>query len=81
MPNLSLFLDAESIPTIPEGEQVMIDPDVAIELHCIPGGMKSGKPSVMFIFKLPDGRRAVAKTSAQLIVSAARAIGVRYEIS
>lgn len=42
-------------------------------------GMSSGKPSVAFVFTLPDGRAVVAETSLELFVAAARGLAAAHE--
>jgi hypothetical protein len=49
-----------------------------IRVIYLPGGMASGKPSVGFVFELPDGKRYVfAEISAALFIAAARAIATK----
>lgn len=49
-----------------------------IGLAVLPGGMSSGKPSVMFRIDLPDGRALLAETSMALFLTAADAMKGRY---
>ena len=49
-----------------------------ITVTSLKGGMESGKPSVAFIFDLPDGRKVLAETSGELFIAAARAMKTRY---
>jgi hypothetical protein len=50
-----------------------------IEVGSLERGMASGKPSVAFCFKLPDGRVVIAETSLELFVAAARGLAVAHE--
>lgn len=50
-----------------------------IEVGSLDAGMQSGKPSVAFCFKLPDGRVVVAETSLELFTAAARALNAAHE--
>jgi hypothetical protein len=50
-----------------------------IEVTSLAGGMESGKPSVAFIFKLPDGKAVVAETSLELFITAARGLAAAHE--
>lgn len=50
-----------------------------IEVGSLAGGMASGKPSVAFCFKLPDGKVVVAETSLDLFTSTARALAAAHE--
>lgn len=47
-----------------------------IQVARLPGGMASGKSSVMFRFELVDGTTVLAETSLELFASAARALMV-----
>lgn len=49
-----------------------------VQVAVLPGGLRSGRPSVALRLDLPDGRVVVAETTARLFVSAARAISARY---
>ena len=51
----------------------------AIEVGSLEAGMASGKPSVAFCFRLPDGRVVVAETSLELFVAAARGLAAAHE--
>lgn len=50
-----------------------------ITAAALPGGMESGKPSVAFIVKLPDGKTVIAETSMELFLAAAKAFSARFE--
>lgn len=51
-----------------------------ITLASLDNGMASGKPSVAFIFDLPDGRKVLAETSMTLFLSAAKIFSSHYKI-
>lgn len=52
-----------------------------IRISYLSGGMASGKPSVAFIFELPDGKHyVVAETSAALFCAAGRAIQIKASL-
>lgn len=51
----------------------------AITVATLDGGMESGRPSVAFIFELPDGRKVFAETSAVLFINAANVIQEKYK--
>lgn len=55
---------------------VTVSDDITIAV--LDKGMKSGKPSVGILIKLPDGKTLLAQTSAKLFVSAANAIHAKY---
>lgn len=57
---------------LPEGDLIHLTND--IEVGSLDHGMHSGKPSVAFVFKLPDGKVVVAETSLELFVTAARGL-------
>lgn len=49
-----------------------------ITVYSLAAGMESGKPSVGFVFDLPDGKKVVAETSLELFISAARALAIAH---
>lgn len=49
-----------------------------IQIAALPGGMTSGKASVMFRFDLPDGHVVLYETSLANFLAAARALAARY---
>lgn len=49
-----------------------------VQVAVLPGGLRSGRPSVALRIDLPDGRVVIAETTARLFVTAARAIMARY---
>lgn len=61
-----------------------VDPDKiihltdTIEVGSLEGGMASGKPSVAFCFRLPDGRVVVAETSLELLIAAGRGLAAAH---
>lgn len=52
--------------------------DSSIDLAVLPGGMASGRLSCAFRIDLPDGKVVICETSWRLLVTAVRAIAVRY---
>jgi hypothetical protein len=56
---------------------ITVDTEVAA-VAGLSGGMASGKPSVGFLIPLPDGKYAVAQTSMELFLGAARAFAARF---
>ena len=76
MPELTIKLDVDE-----RGFDSLINvvPDdiihlVGFEVGTLRAGTASGKDSVALCFKLPDGRAAIAETSAELYLASARAI-------
>lgn len=49
-----------------------------IGLAVLPGGMTSGRPSVMFRLDLPARQVVLAESSWRLLATAVRAIAARY---
>jgi hypothetical protein len=49
-----------------------------IEVGSLEAGMESGKPSVVFVFTLPDGRVVMAETSLELFVAAANGLAAAH---
>jgi hypothetical protein len=49
-----------------------------IGISGLPGGMTSGKPSVMLRIDLPDGRVVMAETTLRLLLTAADAFRTHY---
>lgn len=56
----------------------IIDIVTPITITALAGGMKSGAPSVAFIFDLPDGRKVLAQTSLRLLLQAARILEAKF---
>lgn len=52
--------------------------NMTFDMVGIPGGMTSGKPSVMFRFDLPDGRVLIAETSLLALQMALAGLRGRY---
>ncbi len=73
MPLLHLVMDIDENgkPIDPES---VIHTTLPITVGTLRAGMESGKDSVMLVIPLPDGRNVIAETSAELFVSAGRAI-------
>ncbi len=77
MITLNLHLD-ETTPAFKDEKDIIhLIGDMTIA--SLSKGMDSGKPSVAFGFKLPDGRFVVAETSLQLLVAAVRALLAKHE--
>jgi hypothetical protein len=68
-PIIRIILDGEGMGTGRDmGKAIPLNTMVIAGL---PGGMVSGKPSIMFVFDLPDGRWVFAETSLALFLNAA----------
>lgn len=52
--------------------------DAEIVVSGLPDGMVGGKPSMMFGFKLPDGRVVIAETSWRLFAAAFKAFASKF---
>lgn len=50
----------------------------AIRMATLDGGMASGAPSIVFGFRLPDGRAVMVETSVRVLQVAMAAINARY---
>lgn len=77
MPQLNILLE-------PDAALKGVDPDTVVFINTpvtvanMTGGMQSGKPSIMIIADLPDGKKAVIETSAELFMTAAEAFRTYY---
>lgn len=49
-----------------------------LQVAALPGGMESGRPSVMLRVDLPDGSVVLAEMSLRALLTAARALSARY---
>ncbi len=80
MPQLNIVLDGDgAFKDVDRDKVIHLGNDAPpITVAVLPGGMRSGLPSVMMCLELPDGRTVMAETSARLFCSAARAILGRY---
>lgn len=69
MPALIVKMEGENAwPDLRGKEVIHLANDAEpIQLAALAGGMKSGKPSVMFRFDLPDGRTVLAETSLAVL--------------
>jgi hypothetical protein len=85
MPVLHIRLDVDrtggfdALKELPDAEIIHLSDDAYVEIGTLRHGMVSGKDSVAFCFKLPDGRVAVIETSAELFLAAAGGIGAWQE--
>jgi hypothetical protein len=59
-------------------KKVILVQDTQMELAVLPGGMKSGKPSVAIRINLPGGAVVFAETSLALFLSSADAFKAKY---
>lgn len=75
MPSLELNFNESAWPDL---EADFIHTTEPIGVTALEKGMKSGKPSVAFRIKLPDGKYVIAETSLALFLTAADAIKIRY---
>jgi hypothetical protein len=80
MTQLNIILNGDGAFTDLDREKVIHVANDAppIQVAALPGGMASGRPSIMIRIDLPDGKIVMAETSARLFCSAARAIMGRY---
>ena len=83
MPSMTIqpFADERGGVAVLEGKapEDIIHLDNDITVVSLRNGMLSGKPSVAFIFILPDGKAVVAETSLELFVTAARGLMAAHE--
>jgi hypothetical protein len=72
MPSLRIVLDpeAEGLGIEYEGELIHLGDDAEIVISGLADGMQSGKPSMVFAFKLPNGDLVAAETSWRLFGTA-----------
>ena len=81
MPTLTIVMDAtEGWPELRGHPETIKTPDEhrPIGIGIMPGGMKSGKPSVFIRFDMADGTVILGETSAALFATAGRAIMAKY---
>src|SRR5262245_29180425 len=77
MPELRIVLDGEgAFPELADASKVIHIQDFAVT--ALEAGMESGRPSVAFIFELPDGKVVFAETSMRLFQLAAQAFKTKY---
>lgn len=79
MPVMHIKLDGEGLLAGMDRENIVHVTD-PITITTLAGGMASGKPSVVIIIDLPDGRKVLAETSAELFIAAVQAIKGRYNL-
>jgi len=78
MPTIDLNLDGdgafpELTADIAAGALIHLGNDSPpIKMAVLPEGMSSGRPSIAFVFRLPDGRAVFIETSLRLPKNAAR---------
>lgn len=77
MPSIDIVLNMEGQGKHLEGKTIHHVRE-SFKIGGLPGGMTSGKPSVMMEIPLPDGTYAVVETSLALLLSAADALKARY---
>lgn len=68
MPHIKIVIrekkdNTPAFENLSESDTVWVEPDGFVILE---GGMESGKTSVALSFKLPDGKTAIAETSAEI---------------
>ena len=76
MPAMELNFSEPAWPEL--ANETVIHTTEKIGVTALQGGMASGKPSVAFRIKLPDGKYVIAETSLGLFLSAADAFKARY---
>jgi hypothetical protein len=68
MPVINVHLDGDGCwPDLAGREIIELGDNAPIEMAFLPGGMKSGRPSVTIRFNLPDGRVVLAQTSYEVL--------------
>lgn len=77
MPVLEIYLNAEGLLENVK-EKDLIHLETPITVAALEAGMESGRPSVAFVFDLPDGKTVLAETSMLLFQAAARAFAARF---
>ena len=75
MPEVKVILDGDN--QFPELANIT-DEAKLYALTVLPGGMKSGNPSVGIISQLPNGRFAFSECSLAMFLTAAKAMEARY---
>lgn len=80
MPELRIVLEPEQLGLGIEytGELIHLGDDAEIVITGLPDGMQSGKPSMMFAFKLPNGDLVAAETSWRLFATAYHAFRGKF---
>lgn len=83
MPSLRVMMDVETtgfdvLKGVDPDDVIHLEEGARIEVGALAGGMVSGKPSVAFAFRLPDGKVVVAETSLALLLSTGDALKARY---
>lgn len=57
---------------------ISLDNDAPIHIGALERGTEAGKPSVAFLFKLPDGRHVLAETTLALLLTATDSLKARF---
>lgn len=74
MPELTILLPghrSELLAAAVEADKLtQLNQDAEMQITGLPDGMQSGKPSVAFVFELPDGTVLFAETSWRLFATA-----------
>lgn len=82
MPSLRIVLDPErdglGLGVSDPKDIVHLAADAEIVVSGLPDGMVGGRPSMMFGFKLPDGRVVIAETSWRLFAAAYKAFAGQF---
>lgn len=68
----------ELLDKMKEGKVIHVAENGVIGVGGLAGGMTSGKPSVVLVIHLPDGRSVMAETSLRLFLMAADALRARF---
>ena len=77
MPQMNIVLNGEGkFSYLAEGEVIHLTNEITVT--ALPNGMKSGNPSVAFIFTLPDGKKVFAETSMKLFQAVYDAFVAHY---
>jgi hypothetical protein len=78
---LHIFMNAEEMGRQFRVDSTVIEAKKDISVGLLQAGMESGKPSVSFIFELPDGRVVFAETSLALFLGAARVFAAKTGVN
>jgi hypothetical protein len=76
--HVRLLLDADDDPPLKGLAADQIIQGEVDTMAVLPGGMVSGKPSVVITAKLPDGRAVLLEISLSMLQMATAAFTVRY---
>lgn len=77
MPIMHVLMNAEGMAKeVDPMRMIHLNSDITV--GALDNGMSSGKPSVAFMFTLPDGNTVIAETSLALFQMAAKAFTAKF---